>query len=87
MVLDLKIIPGNGNAAHCLTEVKWHGFGWALTGGFFGGHDMTSKKSEMESTKQLMAALVRMKPKPHEEMKVGKKTAAKKRSKKLKSKT
>ncbi len=34
-----------------------------------------TKKSEMDETKRLMGALVRMKPKPHEEMKVGKKTA------------
>ncbi|MET3841572.1 hypothetical protein ABIE49_003650 [Bradyrhizobium sp. OAE829] len=33
----------------------------------------------METTKQLMGALVRMKPKPHEEMKVGKKAKAKKK--------
>jgi hypothetical protein len=40
---------------------------------------MTAKKtSEIEGTKQLMGALVRMKPKPHEEMKVGKKASAKK---------
>jgi hypothetical protein len=33
---------------------------------------------KLEDTKRLMGALVRMKPKPHEEMKVGKK--AKKKS-------
>lgn len=31
----------------------------------------------IEKTKQLMGALVRMKPKPHEEMKVGKKAKKK----------
>jgi hypothetical protein len=30
-------------------------------------------KDGLEQTKSLMGALVRMKPKPHEEMKVGKK--------------
>jgi hypothetical protein len=30
-------------------------------------------KDQMDATKKLMGALVRMKPKPHEEMKVGKK--------------
>ena len=34
---------------------------------------------KLEDTKKLMGALVRMKPKPHEDMKVGKK--AKKKSK------
>jgi hypothetical protein len=39
-------------------------------------------KSKLDETKRLMGALVRMKPKPHEEMKIGKKAkrkAAKKR--------
>lgn len=31
------------------------------------------KKSDLEETKRLMGTLVRMKPKPHENMKVGKK--------------
>ena len=35
---------------------------------------MKNSKCDLESTKRLMGALVRMKPKPHEEMKVGKKT-------------
>jgi hypothetical protein len=34
---------------------------------------MTKSKDELEDTKRLMGALVHMKPKPHEEMKVGKK--------------
>jgi hypothetical protein len=43
---------------------------------------MAKDSKEMEQTKRLMGALVRMKPKPHEEMKVGKK--AKKSKKKAK---
>ena len=41
-------------------------------------------KDHLLETKQLMGALVRMKPKPHEDMKVGnkKKVIAKKRLKK-----
>lgn len=39
---------------------------------------------ELDDTKRLMGALVRMKPKPHEEMKVGKK-AKKKKAKKEQS--
>jgi hypothetical protein len=42
-----------------------------------------AKSSQLDETKPLMGALVRMKPKPHEEMKVGKKAkkkAAKKRT-------
>jgi len=31
--------------------------------------------NQIEGTERLMGALVRMKPKPHEEMKVGKKTS------------
>jgi hypothetical protein len=34
---------------------------------------MAKDSKEIESTKRLMGALVRMKPRPHEEMKVGKK--------------
>ena len=34
---------------------------------------MNRKVDELGETKRLMGALVRMKPKPHEEMKVGKK--------------
>ena len=37
-------------------------------------------KDDLAGTKALMAALGRMPPKPHEEMKVGKKTKAKKTS-------
>jgi hypothetical protein len=37
---------------------------------------VSEKKVDVEGTKRLMGALVRMKPKPHDEMKVGK--AAKK---------
>jgi hypothetical protein len=37
---------------------------------------------KLEDTKKLMGALVRMKPKPHEEMKVGKKRSPKKKVKK-----
>jgi hypothetical protein len=40
---------------------------------------MTKDSKEVEATKNLMGALVRMKPKPHEEMKVGKKVARSKR--------
>jgi hypothetical protein len=41
---------------------------------------MSKKDSDqLGETKRLMGALVRMKPKPHEEMKVGKKAAAKKK--------
>jgi len=35
----------------------------------------------LEETKKLMSSLVRMKPKPHEEMKVGKKPKKKRASK------
>lgn len=34
---------------------------------------MANEKKVLEEAKALMGALVRMKPKPHEEMKVGKK--------------
>jgi hypothetical protein len=37
-----------------------------------------SDEKILNETKRLMGALVRMKPKPHEEMKVGKKAKAKK---------
>jgi hypothetical protein len=39
---------------------------------------MAASKDEMEGTKRLMGALVRMKPKPHDEMKVGKSSRRKK---------
>ncbi|MHB8271843.1 hypothetical protein [Bradyrhizobium sp.] len=38
---------------------------------------MGRKVDELDETKRLMDALVRMKPKPHEEMKVSKKKSAK----------
>ena len=38
---------------------------------------MAKSQPDLDSTKRLMGALVRMKPKPHEEMKVGKKVAKK----------
>lgn len=41
---------------------------------------------ELEKTKILMGALVRMKPKPHEEMKVGKTTAKRPKKSARKSK-
>jgi hypothetical protein len=40
------------------------------------------KDERLEGTKHLMAALVRMKPKPHEEMKVGKKKKPARKKKK-----
>jgi len=45
---------------------------------------MTKIPGDIEGTKSLMASLVRMKPKPHEEMKIGKpaKKARKKPAKK-----
>jgi hypothetical protein len=43
---------------------------------------MTDKPDDIEKTKKLMGALVRMKPKPHEEMKVGKKKKPKRKAKK-----
>jgi hypothetical protein len=50
------------------------------------------KPSDLSQTKQLMGALVRMKPKPHEEMKIGKKksrasSSGKKRASSSKPKT
>jgi hypothetical protein len=41
---------------------------------------MAKKPDDVEETKRLMGALVRMKPKPHEEMKVGKKKQPSKKS-------
>jgi hypothetical protein len=38
---------------------------------------------ELDETKRLMGALVRMKPKPHEEMKVGKTESKKKKRPKV----
>jgi hypothetical protein len=38
---------------------------------------MMSNKNALEETKKLMGALVRMKPKPQEDMKVGKKAKKK----------
>jgi hypothetical protein len=46
------------------------------------GSDMT-KSSNLEDTKRLMGALVRMKPKPHGEMKVSKKATSAGRTKKV----
>ena len=43
--------------------------------------------NELKGTKNLMGALVRMKPKPHEEMKVGKKAKVKKNKKKSSGRT
>lgn len=45
---------------------------------------MAPKDEELTATKRLMGALVRMKPKPHEDMKVGKKKPAKRQSAKRK---
>jgi hypothetical protein len=46
---------------------------------------MAKPPAKMDETRRLMGALVRMKPKPHEEMKVRKgQSKAKKRSKKRK---
>jgi hypothetical protein len=36
------------------------------------GMTQKSPKSDLEGAERLMGALVRMKPKPHEEMKIGK---------------
>jgi hypothetical protein len=44
------------------------------------GVHMTKNRDELDETKRLMGALVRMKPKPHDEMKVGKGTKAKRQS-------
>ena len=41
-----------------------------------------TSKDELDGTKRLMGALVRMKPKPHEDMKVGKPAKAKKQKRK-----
>lgn len=43
-----------------------------------------AKESKLDETKRLMGALVRMKPKPHEDMKLGKATEKKKSSPKPK---
>jgi hypothetical protein len=43
---------------------------------------MAKDSKDIEATKHLMGALVRMKPKPHEEMKIGKKAKSKRASKK-----
>jgi len=43
-----------------------------------------AKPNDLDETKRLMGALVRMKPKPHEEMKIGKKRTKKKRAAKKK---
>ena len=40
---------------------------------------MAKTSKQFDETKRLMGALVRMKPKPHEEMKIGKKTGTAKR--------
>jgi hypothetical protein len=40
------------------------------------------RRTNLDDTKRLMGALVRMKPKPHEEMKVGKNPASKGATKK-----
>ena len=37
----------------------------------------STRKDGLDETKRLMGALLRMKPKPHEEMKVGKKSKKK----------
>ena len=41
---------------------------------------MAKESDSLESTKRLMGALVSMKPKPHEEMKIGKAKAKKAKS-------
>jgi len=46
---------------------------------------MAKNSNELEDTKRLMGALVRMKPKPHEEMKVGKKKKTVPKAKKASS--
>jgi hypothetical protein len=45
---------------------------------------MSKDSAELEKTKRLMGALVRMKPKPHEDMKIGKKAKPVKPKKKPK---
>jgi hypothetical protein len=45
-----------------------------------------AQDGDIEKTKSLMGALVRMKPKPHDEMKIGKKAKKSKKSKKSKKK-
>lgn len=60
----------HGHARH--SQISFAGVASPLN-----GRDMQellmAKDTSLESTKQLMGALVRMKPKPHEEMNVGKK--------------
>jgi hypothetical protein len=46
---------------------------------------MAKSDDDLDETKKLMGALVRMKPKPHEDMKVGKKAKAKKKKRARKS--
>ncbi|MGN6309725.1 MAG: hypothetical protein ACTHNN_09230 [Xanthobacteraceae bacterium] len=48
---------------------------------------MAKTDKNLEDTKRLMESLVRMKPKPHEKMKVGKKLATKSAAKRKKQKT
>jgi hypothetical protein len=43
---------------------------------------MSKSSGELEDTRRLMGALVRMKPKPHEDMKVGKRAKKKTKPKK-----
>jgi hypothetical protein len=50
-----------------------------------GGLGMAKSKDVLSETKLLMGALVRMKPKPHDEMKVGKKAKKKGDRKKQKA--
>lgn len=42
---------------------------------------MAKTSKSLEATKRLMGALVRMKPKPHEDMKIGKPNAGRKKAK------
>jgi hypothetical protein len=44
---------------------------------------MAPSRKELEETKRLMGALVRMKPKQHEEMKLGAKAKKTKRKKRI----
>jgi hypothetical protein len=46
---------------------------------------MAGSNSDLDKTKRLMGALVRMKPKPHDEMKLSKKRSARKPKQKKKS--
>jgi hypothetical protein len=47
---------------------------------------MAKTPNQLNETKRLMGALVRMKPKPHEEMKLGRITRKKKRKRSAKNK-